>query len=421
MGQRTAMNRMSKRKKQVKKSVERSLRLNFDVALLLVTITLLVFGVIMVYSASYSISFYVSETDSPNEMFFRQLLWLGIGLVFMTSFALIDYRKWQKFVVIGMLGTIAALVGVLVFGDSSDDTTRNLIGGSVQPSELAKLMIVIYLSVWLYAKREILSNINFGLLPLAAILGIVGGLIFGQPDLSAAATVVMLGCIMFFIAGGDWKQISFLMIVTLVFGLIVIQVNPIGKERVGSFILGLKDPMESSDHVVRALSAFANGGWFGVGIGQGTIKLTILPVPHTDSIFAVVGEELGVVGASLLICLFGVFVWRGLYIARRAPDGLGTLLAAGITIWIGMEAFMNMLALTGLFPFAGNPLPFFSIGGSSLVFTLFGVGILLNVSRQSEQKQLEDERRIFGALINLRGRDWRGRVSRTRRTRTTHR
>jgi cell division protein FtsW len=421
MGQRTAINQMSKQKKQVKKTVERSLRLNFDVPLLLVTITLLVFGLIIVYSASYSISFYVSKTDSPNEMFFRQLLWLGIGLVFMTSFALIDYRKWQKFVVIGMLGTIIALVGVLIFGDTTEDTTRNLIGGSAQPSELAKLMIVIYLSVWLYAKREILSNINFGLLPLAAILGVVGGLIFGQPDLSAAATVVMLGCIMFFVAGGDWKQISLLMIVTLVIGLIVIQVNPIGKERVGSFILGLKDPMESSDHVVRALDAFANGGWFGVGIGQGTIKLTILPVPHTDSIFAVVGEELGVVGASLLICLFGVFIWRGLYIARRAPDGLGSLLAAGISIWIGMEAFMNMLALTGLFPFAGNPLPFFSIGGSSLVFTLFGVGILLNVSRQSEQKQLEDERRIFGALIDLRGRDWRGRVSRTRRTRSTHR
>jgi cell division protein FtsW len=354
-------------------------------------------------------------------MFSRQMTFLGFGLVGMGVFAWLDYRIWQRVAVIGMLITIAALFVVLIFGESTQGFSRNIVGGSYQPSEMAKLMIVIYLSVWMYAKQEHLSDVHFGLIPLAAILGLVGGLIFSQPDLSAAGTVFILGGIMFFLAGGDLRQIIFLLLVAVLIGFIVIRLNETGSERMDSFILGLKDPLESSDHVKRALAAFANGGWFGVGIGQGTMKLTILPVPHTDSIYAVVGEEFGVLGAALVVCLFGLFLWRGLVIANRAPDGLGSLLAAGISIWITFEALMNMLALTGLMPFAGNPLPFFSLGGSNLLFTLFGIGIVLNISRVSEQKQLEEERRTFGALVNLRGWDWRRRVSRSRRTRPAKR
>jgi cell division protein FtsW len=403
------------------RSTNRPLRLRFDVTLLLVTITLVVFGVIMVYSASYGISFYVSENNSPNYMFTRQITFLALGSIGMGLFTWLNYRHWQRLAVFGMLITVVALFSVLLFGNKVEGFSRALSGGSYQPSELAKLMIVIYLSVWMYAKRENLSDVNFGLIPLAAILGLVGGLIFSQPDLSAAGTVILLGGTMFYLAGGDLRQIVFLLLVAILIGFIVIRLNETGSERMDSFILGLKDPLESSDHVQRALSAFANGGWFGVGIGQGTMKLTILPVPHTDSIFAVVGEEFGVFGAAVVVCLFGVFLWRGLVIANRAPDGLGTLLAAGITLWITFEAFMNMLALTGLMPFAGNPLPFFSLGGSNLLFTMSGVGIVLNISRLSEEKQLEEERRTFGALVNLRGWDWRRRVSRSRRPRTTER
>ena len=170
-----------------------------------------------------------------------------------------------------------------------------------------------------------------------------------------------------------------------------------------------------------AVAALARGGWRGVGLGEGTLKYWIVPFPHTDSIFAVIGEEFGLIGTALVVILFGLLLWRGLRIAPRAPDGLGTLLASGITVWITLEAFMNIMALIGLLPFTGNTLPFFSRGGSSLIFTLFGIGIVLNISRLSEQKQTEAERSTFGALINLRGRDWRRRVSRPRRTRTTKR
>jgi len=421
MGQQATMIDRASRKTKDAKPAQRPLRLKVDVALLLTTSTLVVFGVIMVYSASYGVSFYVSETNSPNYMFIRQMMWLGLGLTGLGLFTWLDYRFLQRIAILGMLITIVALTIVLIFGGSSEGFSRNLSGASYQPSEMAKLIIVIYLSVWMYAKRENLSDVNFGLLPLAAILGLVGGLIFSQPDLSAAATIIILGGIMFYLAGGDLRQILILLFFTVLIGFIVIRLNPTGSERMDSFLLGLKDPMESSDHVQRALSAFANGGWFGVGIGQGTMKLTILPVPHTDSIFAVIGEEAGLFGATVVVFLFGVFLWRGLVIARRAPDGLGALLAAGISIWITLEAFFNMLALTGLMPFAGNPLPFFSLGGSNLVFTLSGVGIILNISRLSEQKQLEEERRTLGALINLRGRDWRRRVSRSSRAQSTDR
>jgi len=421
MGQQTNVMQQPESVVKDTKSSQKLLRLRVDVTLLLVTITLVVFGMIMVYSASYGISFYVSETNSPNYMFTRQLTFLGLGLVGMTVFTWLNYHFWKKLAIFGMLITVVALFIVLFFGNSVEGISRNLSGSSYQPSEMAKLMIVIYLAVWMYAKGEHLNDVHFGLIPLAAILGLVGGLIFSQPDLSAAGTVIILGGIMFYLAGGDLRQIIFLVLVAVIIGLIVIRLNATGSERMDSFILGIKDPLESSDHVRRALAAFANGGWFGVGIGQGTMKLTILPVPHTDSIYAVVGEEFGVLGAALIVVLFGAFLWRGLVIAHRAPDGLGTLLASGITLWIAFEAFMNMLALTGLMPFAGNPLPFFSLGGSNLLFSMSGVGIVLNISRLSEEKQLEEERRTFGALVNLRGRDWRRRVSRSRRTRSTER
>jgi cell division protein FtsW len=421
MGQQSTRITQPSRVVKNKEAANRPLRLKIDVVFLLVTITLVVFGIVMVYSASYGISFYVSDTQSPNEMFVRQLMWLGVGLVGMGFLTWLDYRKWQKLGIWVMLGTILALLAVLLIGDTSEEYTRDLSSGSYQPSELAKLMIIIYLSVWMYSKRDYLDNIQFGLIPLAAILGVVSGLIFLQPDVSAAGTIIMLGGVMFYLAGGDMRQILILLFITVMVGLLVILVYKTGNERVASFVTGLKDPLESSDHVQRALSAFANGGWFGVGLGKGSIKLTILPVPHTDSIFAVVGEEFGVFGATIVVCLFGVFLWRGLVIARRAPDGLGTLLAAGIPMWIAMEAFMNMLALTGLMPFAGNPLPFFSLGGSSLVFTLAGVGIVLNISRQSEQKKLEEERRTFGALIDVRGWNRRRRVPRPSSSRSARR
>jgi cell division protein FtsW len=390
-----------------------------DVPLLLTVIALSVFGLIMLYSASFDFSF--NEYGSSSYMFMRQLRWLGVGLIATYVLSLFDYHRWRKLVVFAMLGTIGLLIAVLFVNEIRLGASRSLFAGSYQPSELAKLVAVIYLSVWLYAKRNSLHDVTFGLIPLGVILGIIGGLIYLQPDLSAAGTVLILGGLLFFLAGADMRQIVFLLVLAVFIGWIIVQFSATGQDRVGSFLAGLKDPTHASYHVQRSFEAVIKGGWFGVGIGQADTKLTGLPFAPTDSIFAVVAEELGLFGSTLLMTLYAALVWRGLVIARRAPDMLGTLLASGMTFWVAVEASINMAVMVGLMPFAGNALPFISAGGSNLVATLCAIGIMLNISRQSSEsaRMEEDEWRSFGAVIDLRWRNGRRSVSRVRRPQRT--
>ncbi len=392
----------------------RSVHLKIDVPLLVVTITLGIIGLLMVYSASWDYSFQLF--GSSTQIFQRQVLWLALGIVVAAILVFLDYRIYRKLAVPFMIFSIALLVLVLVLSDVRNNAVRTLFGGSIQPSELAKLVMIIYLAVWLFSKREQLSDVNFGLIPLAGILGVVGGLIFVQPDLSAVITLFAMGGIMFFLAGGDLKQIGFLLLLALLFGWVIVALNSTGSERVGSYLAGLRDPFDASYHVRRSLEAFVKGGWFGAGIGNSETKLTGLPVPPTDSIFAVIGEETGVIGATVMVVLYTVILWRGLGIARRAPDGLGTLLAAGLSIWLVMEAMVNMAVMVGLLPFAGNALPLISAGGSNLVVTCMAIGILLNISRLTV-KTREEEEKSFGEMVNLRRWDRRQRVSRSRRSR----
>jgi cell division protein FtsW len=360
-----------------------------DLALLVSVIILIVFGLIMVYSASWDYS--LAEYGDAVYMFTRQLLWLAMGLALAALLTILDYHHWRRLIVPAMGLTILLLIAVLLLNEIRLGAKRSLYAGSYQPSELAKIVTIVYLSVWLYAKRRFLHDISLGLVPLGMILGVVGGLIYQQPDLSAAGTLLIMGGLLFFLAGGDLKQIGLLLVVAVVAAYLVVQVSPTGKVRVAEFLAGLKDPTQASYHVQRSYEAIVNGGVFGVGIGRAESKLTGLPVPPTDSIYAVVVEELGLMGAVTLIGLYALVVWRGLVIARRAPDMLGTLLATGLVLWIGLEAGINMMVMVGLLPFAGNALPFVSAGGSNLVSSLAAIGILLNVSRQRGPWAPDDE------------------------------
>jgi cell division protein FtsW len=387
----------------------------FDMPLLIAVVALTVFGLAMLYSSSWDFS--LGAYGDAMYMFNRQLMWLALGLTAAGVLAFFDYHHWRKLVVPVMGLTIILLVAVLLMNGIRFGAKRAILGGSVQPSELAKLVSIVYLSVWLYAKREHLHDISLGLIPLGVILGVVGGLIYQQPDLSAAATVLILGGLLFFLAGGDLKQIGALLVIAMIAAWIVASISLTGQQRVADFIAGIKDPLQASYHVRRSFEAIVNGGWFGVGLGQSQSKLTGLPVPPTDSVFAVVVEELGWFGAVGLIGLYGFLVWRGLVIARRAPDMLGTLLASGLAIWIAFEALLNMAVMVGLMPFAGNALPFVSAGGSNLVATFAALGILFNISRQKGEGTIsDDEWRSYSAVTNLRG--WNGRrsLSRARRT-----
>jgi len=380
--------------------------------MLLTVITLVIFGLVMVYSASYDFS-YRNEGDYMT-IFYRQVLWVSLGVVASVCMTFLSYHYWRQLAVPVMAITVALLIGVLIINETRLGAVRSLYFGRGQPSELAKLMTVIYLAVWLDAKRDQISNISFGLLPLAAILGLLGGLIVLQPDLSAVVTIFFLGGLLFFLAGGDLRQIGILLVVAVLVGYLIFIIYPTGSTRIGDYLAGLQDPTEASYHIRRSYEAFVKGGWFGVGIGKGATKLTGLPFPHTDSIFAVVGEETGVLGSVVMVALFGVFLWRGMVICRRAPDELGALLAAGLTLWISVEAFINMAVMVNLLPFAGNALPFISSGGSNLIVSLAAVGILMNISRQSEKKK-EENGKFFNTVVNLRRWDRRRSVPSPRR------
>jgi len=395
--------------------VHRPAWLGFDIPLVLVIISLLIFGILMVYSASADYSFQVF--GSATYVFQRQALWMGIGTLVMIVLTFINYHRWSSWALYLMIGTLGLLVGVLLLQEERYGAVRSIFKGSIQPSELAKLAIVIYLSVWLYNRRSQIHEIRLWIVPLGTILGVVGALILMQPDLSAVITVILLGAMMIFLAGGGMKQLSIVMVLGVVVGLILMRSGlfPTGPDRVASYLAGLKDPVSYSDHVRQALEAFIRGGWFGAGIGMSQTKLLGLPFPHTDSIFAVVGEEMGVFGSAILVLLYVILMWRGLTIARRAPDGLGTLLASGLSIWLITEASINMAVMVGLLPFAGNALPFISSGGSSLLVAMSAVGILLNVSRQAE-KQKRSEERPSHAIVDLRGWDRRRRISRPSRS-----
>ncbi|NJD59171.1 MAG: cell division protein FtsW [Anaerolineae bacterium] len=389
----------------------RPAHLGFDVTFLLVVIALILFGMLMVYSASADYSFQVY--GSPAYIFMRQLRWLGLGSLVMIFLALMDYHYWKKLALPLMGLAIFALVAVLIVQDTRLGSVRSLFRGSIQPSELAKFGIVIYLSVWLHNRRDLLKNMYLATIPLAVIMGFVGRLIALQPDLSAVITIGLLGTLMFFLAGGSLKHFLFMMAIGVLVGVFVMKSGlfPTGPDRMNSFIAGLKDPLQYSEHVRRSLEAFMRGGWLGVGIGKSQTKLNGLPFPHTDSVFAVVGEETGVLGAAILVILYVVFMWRGWSISRKAPDGLGMLLAGGLSFWIALEALVNMLVMVGLLPFAGNALPFVSSGGSNLIVVMASIGIILNVSRLSD-KSRRNEEKGFNAVVNLRRGDRRRRVSR---------
>jgi cell division protein FtsW len=388
---------------------------NGDLILLAAVAALCIIGLLMVYSTSplYSMAYY----KSPAYVFDKQILFMVLGAAIAFFFSRLDYHVWRRVAIPLMVVAILLLFIVLLNADKVLGAVRSFASGSIQPSELAKLATIIYLAVWLESKQERLNEAQFGIIPLGAILGVVGGLILLEPDLSAAGTILILGILLFFLAGGDLKQFLVFLVVALLVGWIVVQFSSTGRTRMASYISGLKDPLNNSDQMVATLVSIVNGKWFGVGIGNSSNKFLSLPAAATDSIFAVIIEELGLLGAVGVIGLYGILLWRGYVTARHAPDPFGALLAGGLTFWILIEAAINMGVIVGLVPVAGNALPFISSGGSNLICVLSAVGILISISRQSGRKRpeaevIQEERRSFSATADLRRRDRRRRLPR---------
>lgn len=390
-----------------------------DIPLILIVSLLMAIGSGMVFSTTFNWS--LVDFGSSTTIFLTQHMRnVVLGLVACTIFALVDYRFWRRFAPLLLLVTFGALVAVNIFGDDTFGARRALIGGSLQPGELAEFTMVLYMAAWLGAKRTKPDSLFFGLIPFGILLTLIAGPIALQPDFSTVVIIGVTTGTMFFVAGARIWHLAIVALIAIIFGVFVVQNVSYAGDRWDSYVASLSDPTEANYHTQQVITAFVTGGWTGKGLGQGTQKFNnALPAPHTDSIFAVIGEELGVAGASFVVLLYVAFVIRGFYIASRAVDPFGALLAIGLTLWVAIQALLNIAVMTAIIPTSGLPLPLISYGGSALLVTMVGVGLLLNISRIATLRQNVSNRRQDGTAHDSGWGNGRARLSRTSRRRGT--
>lgn len=340
-------------------------------------ITLVTFGVIMVYNSSVSLAI----RDFADQYYYarEQLRWLVIGMVALFVFARIDYRVWYNAALPFLVGTMVLLLAVFIpgLGVKALGAHRwlNLGFTVLQPAELAKLTMVIYLSAW-FSKPE-----HGRLLSFLLLMGMLVGLVVMEPDLGTSIVLMSIGIILYFCSGASVKHLVMLLPVFVAAVLVLGVASPYRFRRIMTFLDPQSDPMGASYQIRQALIAIGSGGLFGVGLGKSRQKYQYLPEANTDSIFAIIAEELGFFGSAILIVLIGMLLWRGFRAAKNSSSGFGRLMAIGITSWIGIQSIFNISAMLSLMPLTGIPLPLISYGGSSLVITLSALGILLNISK----------------------------------------
>ena len=407
---------MSQKNKQHTDKTESSHK--YDYLLIVIVAALLIVGLMMVYSATFALGYQLY--GQPTYFFIRQALWMGIGLLAMIITAMIEYHTWRKWSIPIMAAALLLLGLVLVIGSDRFGGQRWLLKGSIQPGEMAKIAVIIYIADWLSSKGARIRQVTYGLIPFAILLGFVTGLIMLQPDFSTAVLIAITAITMFFIAGGDlWQMIASAVLGGATFALLITR-SEYRLARITSFLNPLGDQLGSNYQVRQILIALGSGGITGLGLGASRQKFGYIPASHTDGIFAILGEELGLIGCLVVITLFALLAYRGFRIAISAPDAFGTVLAAGITCSLIFQALINIAVVTATAPFTGIPLPFISFGGSSLVISMTGVGLLLAVSRGTlpEQEQPEDQKeRVKRAPYDLRRWDGGTRVPRSGRRR----
>ena len=360
-------------------------RLHSDRLLFLTTLALVVFGLVMVFSASAVLS--ADQFGSAYTFLGRQLAWAVAGVAAMLGLMRVDYHHYRSpAVVFALLFLALFLLAAVLLWDGAHNTHRWFRWGlfSFQPSELAKPVVIIFLAWFLEKRLRAVNDLFYTVLPALAVVGVAVALILREPDLGTAVTLLMITGAMFFIAGLKLRYyVAALLAALPAFYLLVYRVA-YRRNRILAFLDPYEDPQGRGFQMIQSLIAVGTGGLGGAGLMQGKQKLFYLPAPHTDFIFAVVSEELGLVGAGLTLLAFGVFFWRGLRASLRAPDPFGRLLAVGISVMIVCQALINISVVLGLLPTKGLPLPFISYGGSSLLFNLVAMGLLLNVSQHAE-------------------------------------
>lgn len=359
-------------------------RAPFDYVLLAASLTLLILGVVMVYSAS--VIWAEQNLGRPLYFFHRQLLWTALSLAAMSMAARTDYNRLREWLFPVFVATCLLLAAALL-GPKVAGVRRWIRLGPVglQPAEFAKLASVLFLASYLDRKHSKLGSALYGLLVPLGVISILLVLIGMEPDLGTPVLMFCVAGLLLFIAGSKVQWLAATVLAAMPVVALELWRKPYRRARLLSFLAPFENIRGAGYQLSQALLAVGSGGWFGKGFGASQLKLMYLPTPHTDFIFPVVCEELGLAGALLVLGLFVAVLARGVSIARRAPNLFGTLLACGITFTIVLQSFLNMGMSLGLLPTKGIPLPFFSFGGSSLLTTMVGIGILLNISRNATE------------------------------------
>ena len=360
-------------------------KLKSDKLLFLSTLLLICSSVVMVYSASAVLA--MDRYQQPYYFLFKQVTWVVLGVCLLLMAMRVDYRHLKQPAVIltALGGSVLALMAVLLIGPEINGTRRWFaIGGiGVQPSELAKVAVILFTAAVLEHRMNRINEVSYSLLPIAVVAGGVGALIVLEPDFGTAMTVLMIVLTMVFAAGLSYRYLFGLAVTLGPLLYVVLASAPYRRQRLLAFLDPWDDPLGSGFQIIQSLIAVGTGGIFGQGLMAGVQKLFFLPEPHTDFIYAVIAEETGLVGATLILLCFLVIAWRGLRVAALAPDRFGSLLALGLTMMVSIQAFLNISVVLSLMPTKGIPLPFVSAGGSSMLVSLLCMGVLLNISQHA--------------------------------------
>ena len=356
----------------------------YDPFLFISTLLLLGIGIIMVYSASSTIA--MKRFDNHTYFFGKQVIHALIAIAAMVGIRYVPYSLYRHvaYPLLAIAFVLLALLYVPEIGRTVGGARRwmSLLGISFQPSELARLALVIYLAESMSKKEERMKTFSIGILPHSILFAIFATLILFQPDFGMVVMIALIGWIMLFVGGARITYLGGALVVFLPVAYYVLSQAGYRMQRLASFIDPWKHQNDAGYQIVHSLMAFGSGGIFGSGLGNGYQKLFYLPEPHTDFIFSVIGEELGLVGISVVISLYCILIWRGTMIAVTAKDLFATFLATGLTAMLGLQASINVAVAMGLLPTKGLTLPFVSYGGTSMVINAVAVGILMNISAQ---------------------------------------
>jgi cell division protein FtsW len=360
-------------------------KLQSDKWLFLATLALICASVVMVYSASALVA--LERFQQPYLYVTRQMMFAAVGVAVLSIVMRIDYRTYKNDKLIwAFLGVVTLLLIGVLFARPINNARRWVgIGGfGIQPSELAKLAAILFTALTLERRRHRINELGYALLPIALIVGGLLGLIMLEPDFGTSVSLLAVIAMMVFAAGFSYRYMAGAVLLALPALYVIVMQADYRRRRLLTFMDPWADPLGDGFQIIQSLIAVGTGGVFGKGLMNGVQKLFYLPEPHTDFIYAVISEETGLIGASLVLLCFCIIAWRGLRTAMRAPDGFGAFLALGITMMLVLQALFNISVVLGLVPTKGIPLPLVSSGGSSMLINLLAVGVLLNISQHAQ-------------------------------------